>query len=332
MMPICLVGLGSNLGDRRRMLDDAVERLRRSSEVRVVAVSPWLETRPVGGPPGQADYLNGAAVLETSLDPEPLLRLLQQIEDQLGRQRHERWAARTIDLDLLLCDQLVQATASLVLPHPRMAWRRFVLGPAALVAPDMLHPQIGWTVRQLLDHLDTSPWYVAICGVVGSDKTSVARQVAQQTGARLLAAPATPEHRLEWLEDVAGLLDANRAEWHRNDSATVSDFWLGSSAAAARLCLPRIEWAAYRTRWEHIRSGSARQRLIVLLETPGEEVLRRLGTRPGGQRWTARELERMAVAIADAAVQSGQGPLLRLSGADIEAAADEVTAALEAMR
>jgi predicted kinase len=213
-----------------------------------------------------------------------------------------------------------------------MAWRRVVLEPAAAVAGDMLHPEIGWTVRQLLDHLNATPWYVAICGVVGSGKALLARQVAQGSGARLLAASATLEYALEWLEEVAGLLQADRPEWQSSDLATVSDFWLEASAATARLFLPAAEWEAYRARWEASRARVVRPRLIVLLEPPAEVVLRRLGSRSGSPAWTAEQVERTAAAITTAAREPGRGPLLRLPGTDPDAAVTEVLAALEAMR
>ena len=99
--------------------------------------------RPIGGPAGQEPFLNAAALLETSLPPAELLARLQRIELHLGRTRETRWAARTLDLDLLLYDNLVLNTPYLTLPHPRMAFRRFVLEPAAEVAPEMAHPRLA---------------------------------------------------------------------------------------------------------------------------------------------------------------------------------------------
>src|SRR5947209_4632176 len=97
-----LIGLGSNLGDRRASLAGAIAALSESPGVQVLRVSSFRETEPVGGPPGQGAYLNAAAVLATTLDPFELLRVLQGIEAQSGRVRTVRWAARTLDLDLLL--------------------------------------------------------------------------------------------------------------------------------------------------------------------------------------------------------------------------------------
>ncbi len=153
-MSSCLIGLGSNLGDRRATLDLAVEHLDRHPQMVFRRRSRWYETAPDGGPTGQPTYLNGAAVVETSLGPQSVLEVLQQIESDLGRRRSVRWGPRTVDLDLLLYDRVVLDDApSLVLPHPRMAQRRFVLEPAAEVAGSMVHPTTGLTISRLLDRL-----------------------------------------------------------------------------------------------------------------------------------------------------------------------------------
>ena len=108
--------------------------------------------------------------------PQALLAEFQKVEADLGRQRNEHWGPRTIDLDLLLYDDLTLADPDLVVPHPRMAWRRFVLEPAAEVAPEMLHPGTGWTIARLLDHLNQTPWYLAIAGPIGVGKSLSGRR------------------------------------------------------------------------------------------------------------------------------------------------------------
>src|SRR5947208_955819 len=106
-MPQALIGLGSNLGDRAATLSAVLDALTLVSGIEVLSRSRWFETPPVGGPAGQPAYLNGAVVVETSLAPEALFYQLQRLEAAHGRQRTERWAARTLDLDLLLYDDLV---------------------------------------------------------------------------------------------------------------------------------------------------------------------------------------------------------------------------------
>lgn len=149
-----LLGLGSNLGDREATLDSALRELERTEGVRLIARSQWHRFEPVGGPPGQGEYLNGVALLETSLSPPALLRVTQQIETQFGRQRGQRWAARTLDIDLLLYDDLVIDTPELSIPHPRLAVRPFVLDPAVEIAADWVHPTLGQSLAELREQLD----------------------------------------------------------------------------------------------------------------------------------------------------------------------------------
>ncbi|MEX1224977.1 MAG: 2-amino-4-hydroxy-6-hydroxymethyldihydropteridine diphosphokinase, partial [Pirellulales bacterium] len=109
-------------------------------------------------------FLNGAARLETTLSAEALHHLLHEIEAEVGRRRRIRWDARVLDLDLLLYDDAVIQTERLTVPHPRMAFRRFVLAPAADVAGAMRHPIIGRTIAELLDNINRTPFRVAVRG------------------------------------------------------------------------------------------------------------------------------------------------------------------------
>jgi 2-amino-4-hydroxy-6-hydroxymethyldihydropteridine diphosphokinase len=141
-----LLGIGSNLGDRRRNVERAVELLAADGGVEVVRVSRLIETQAVGGPP-QGDYLNGAVSVLTVHSPSELLALLQGVEATLGRVRAERNGPRTIDLDILLFDDATVADPELDVPHPRMLERAFVLEPLAEIAPDHVHPASGKTMR-----------------------------------------------------------------------------------------------------------------------------------------------------------------------------------------
>ncbi len=152
-MAVAYVGLGSNLGDRRAMLDGAVAELGNTPGVRVLRASSSHETDPVGPP--QPRYLNAVAEVETSLAPRALLDRLLAVETRFGRVRGERWGPRTIDLDLLLHGGLVIDEPGLSVPHPRMTERAFVLAPLCELVPEGRHPVLGRTFRQLLADLTT---------------------------------------------------------------------------------------------------------------------------------------------------------------------------------
>ena len=152
-MATVYLGLGANLGRRRETIDAALARLAEHPAIRVRAVSALIETGPVGGPPGQPDYLNGAAAIETDLEPAELLGELKRIERDLGRRHGPRWGPREIDLDILLYDCLALDTPDLSIPHPRLGERRFVLEPLSQIAPDAIDPATGLTVRELLARL-----------------------------------------------------------------------------------------------------------------------------------------------------------------------------------
>ena len=144
------LGLGSNVGDRRAHLETALSGLR--ARLEVLSVSRFLATEPVGGPP-QGEFLNAAALVETELSPRALLELAQALEEAAGRERDARWGPRTLDIDLLLYGDEVVRDADLVIPHPRLHERRFVLEPLAEIAPDWIVPRLDRTVRELREDL-----------------------------------------------------------------------------------------------------------------------------------------------------------------------------------
>ena len=143
-MTRALLALGSNLGDRVRYLQDAVAMM-----PDLVAVSPVYETDPVGGPDGQGPYLNMVVRLETDLDAWELLELCHRLEEKASRKRVVHWGPRTLDVDVLWFDGVTVDEPGLVVPHPRMAERPFVLAPLRDLAPDLV--EAGWEDR--FDHL-----------------------------------------------------------------------------------------------------------------------------------------------------------------------------------
>jgi 2-amino-4-hydroxy-6-hydroxymethyldihydropteridine diphosphokinase len=147
------IGLGSNLGDRRAQLEEALRRLDADPAVSVAAVSSFRDTDPVGVV-GQPRFLNAAAALDTSLEPGELLGRLLAVERALGRDRSgERWGPRTVDLDLLLYADLALDEPGLTVPHPRLHERRFVLEPLVELDPALAFPD-GRRLVDLLGSLE----------------------------------------------------------------------------------------------------------------------------------------------------------------------------------
>ncbi|MBP0028161.1 2-amino-4-hydroxy-6-hydroxymethyldihydropteridine diphosphokinase [Roseofilum sp. Guam] len=148
------IALGSNLGDSRAILENALKTIDQTPGITVKTYSSWYKTAPIG--PSQPDYLNGCALLEVQLSPHELLKTLLNIEDKFGRVRQERWGARTLDLDVLLFGDLILETTDLQIPHPRMTERAFVLVPLAEIAPDWIEPVSGKAISQLVETVDCS--------------------------------------------------------------------------------------------------------------------------------------------------------------------------------
>ena len=146
------VALGSNMGDKESYLNEAVAFLQNEKTIRVQKVSDYLVTKPYGVL-DQDDFLNGCLQLQTLLTPQELLELLQQAEQAANRQRLRHWGPRTLDLDILFYDDQMVWEPNLVIPHPEIPKRTFVLEPMVQIAPYFVHPILRKTMRELLETL-----------------------------------------------------------------------------------------------------------------------------------------------------------------------------------
>jgi 2-amino-4-hydroxy-6-hydroxymethyldihydropteridine diphosphokinase len=143
------IGIGSNVGNKRENFFEAVTRLTKLPDTRVLKESSLYESEPLGE--AQEWYVNGAVEIETRLKPDMLLKKLKNLERSMGRKKiKKRWGARIIDLDILLYDSAVVKKKTLRIPHPEMATRKFVLIPLGEIAPQVVHPELGVTISELL--------------------------------------------------------------------------------------------------------------------------------------------------------------------------------------
>ncbi len=346
-MATCLIGLGSNEGDRAATLDAALARLDSALDVAVRARSDYVSTAPVGGPAGQGEYLNAVAVVETNRTPQALAEVLWEIERNLGRRRPKRWAPRPIDLDLLLYDSLMIETPSLIVPHPRMAFRRFVLVPACQVAADMVHPVVGWTLGRLLAHLDSAPDYVALAGLPGSGKTRLVKRLAEAGQAEALFDPLSAEDLAAWrtepqIRSLAfhDMLLQRRTAALRHalslpsrGQTLVSDFWLDQTLVYARLWIDGSEWDEFHGIWRAASCAELRPKLLVLLDRPVDQLPPIVDEPPAHGSLSSREsLEVWRQGLLAQTGLPGQGPVLHLDASDLEQCVAETAAAIDSIR
>jgi len=148
-MSTVFIGFGSNIGDRFSNVASALIYLQANENIRITKISGLYETEPVGFV-GQDDFINGVVCIDTQLSPTALLAVCLSVEKKLGRERSIRWGPRTIDLDILLYDDLVQHTKELIVPHKELAHRRFVLQPLAEIAADAIEPVSKKNISRLL--------------------------------------------------------------------------------------------------------------------------------------------------------------------------------------
>ena len=167
----CSIGLGGNLGNTAKCFDDALSRLS-DCGVRICRVSRTIVTRAMGASAG-GDFHNAVAVLDTTVSPDELLTLLHTTESHLGRQRTIHWGPRALDLDLLLYAEESIDSNALVLPHPGLWYRRFVLQPHAEVAGNWIHPLLGATIQRLFERQQQRP---LVLDIVNHNETEFSRE------------------------------------------------------------------------------------------------------------------------------------------------------------
>ena len=244
-MTTCLISLGGNLGDVSATIDRALLRLHQPPEISVGSRSSLFRTKPVGADAG-AEFVNAAAVLETSLTAHDLLDRLLATETELNRVRTIHWGPRTLDLDLLFFgDAIIDDRPRLRVPHPACWYRRFVLDPLVEIAPQFVHPEKGVSIAELRLRLMVRPLPVCVVG----DAAELERLVASVT-------PEFPDALMRWCR--------------RPDEVPVNDFGLliqlvaDDSMNFSRTMSKRIGWLDAS---DH--PGERRQCLVDILRSAG---------------------------------------------------------------
>jgi len=154
MKNIIYLGIGSNLGDKKKNCITAINQIESSSRISRIYQSSFYKTEPVGVE-NQEWFINCAVTFNTALNPMELLKLIQKIELNLQRQRPYRWAPRTIDLDILFFDQEIINLPELIIPHPLLHKRRFALIPLEEINPELVHPVFKCTISELVKKLNS---------------------------------------------------------------------------------------------------------------------------------------------------------------------------------
>ncbi len=278
-------------------------------------------------------------LLETTLSPSALWRVFQAVEQAAARERKVTWGPRTLDVDLLLYDQLVLASPELTIPHPRMMFRRFVMEPAAEIASAMIHPLLGWRLDAIKDHLEQARNYIALfasprCSTaefaefVDRLQTTLAANLFSYNFGEGNAAQVAwnREACLAELRRQANLLSARR--WEEadlpSDKLLLSDCWLGQSAVSANAWLPAGDAELVREAWLQAASETLRPKLVVYVTGIESMSAANQLTRDNLDRWHTSALELLTAGHA--------GPWMQVNLADPSAALTEVTAAALAMR
>ncbi len=297
---LAYLGLGSNLGDRRGAIAQALDALDRLDGVRLTGVSDVMETKALGGA-GQPAYLNAVCRVSTTLEAGLLLGRLREIESRLGRVRTEdRYSARTIDLDLLLLDSQVLLTPDLTLPHPELHMRSFVLKGLVQLDPGLVHPVMGETVAELAARLNgcdfmrdgAVPQLICTAGTIGVGKTTWARGLAARLGGEVLFEPydTNPflpavyagnkdlglDSQLFFLVHRAAQLSPGTL---RAGHLYFADYLFEQEQIYARRLLLGQQLALYREVYEAFASGPCRPRLVLFLQDSAERCLERITRR-----------------------------------------------------
>jgi len=350
------IGLGSNLGDRRHTIREALASLNRHPEIEVSRVSDIKETPPLGQA-SEPYYLNGVAEIHTTVAPEELLSVLMNTEDILGRTRRGRWGPRTIDLDLLLFGRKIVRQPHLIVPHPQMHLRSFVLDGLCQLDGDLVHPLFHEPVRELAGRLGggnfvldpAGPQLVSIAGPIGVGKTTLVKRLAAVLDGQVVLEPYDTNPFLARVyagqKDLAldsqlyfllHRADQLHPEALSQESVSLADYVFQKELIYARRLLDAEQLRLYERVYEVFTRTVEPPALVIYLEDSPQRCLERIHhrNRPYEQQIVLEFLEALHQDYEHLFADWGICPLIRLPvskvGIDDEAAIEHVALQIKA--
>jgi len=336
---IAYIGLGSNLGDRERVMREALKSLGRNAQIEVLRVSRIKETAPLGQSP-QPHYLNAVAEIRTTLGATALLDVLLTTEKILGRTRRGAWGPRTIDLDLLLFGQEILQLPDLIVPHPQMHLRSFVLDGLCELDRTLVHPLFHEPVAELAARLGgrdfaldpIAPQLVSIAGLIGVGKTTLMNRLAGVLGAQTILEPYDSNPflskvyagRREFALDSQLYFLVHRAEQLRReglsrDNVSLTDYVFEKELIYARRLLEPEQLALYERIYQPFAEQVAQPVLMIYLQDDPAQCLERIHrrNRPYEQEITQEFLEGLGADYEQLLTNWTGCPIIRLPAAKI---------------
>jgi deoxyguanosine kinase len=293
------IGLGSNLGDRKNYIDEALKLINEAENVKLAGVSDIIETVALSSNE-QPKFLNAVAEVKTTLSAMDLHKTLSSIENELGRSRRGHWWPRTIDLDLLLYGKETVNSPDLSVPHPQMHLRRFVLDGLCQLNGNMLHPVMGVSFKELNERLNgrdfalepDKPQLVSIAGNIGVGKTTLANKLASCFGCEVLLEPYDEnpfmpdvyagkkelalDSQLYFLTSRVEQLGQNRLQAGR---ICISDYVFDKEMIYAKRLLDAQQLSLYEKIYPPFAAQVASPALVIYMRDPAENCLVRIHDR-----------------------------------------------------
>jgi deoxyguanosine kinase len=328
------IGLGSNLGNRRHNIQSACDMLAQTDHIELARISDIIETPPLGSA-DQLNYLNAVAEVKTKLNAYDLFNKLEDIEKTLGRVHRAKWSPRSIDLDLLLFGQDIIDSPHLIIPHPQLHLRSFVLKGLCQLNPNLIHPCLGETVSELASRLAGCDFYIdshqpqliSVAGIIGVGKTTLAKKLSIALSCDILLEPydTNPflpqvyagkkelalDSQLYFLTARVGHL--NRATLPQGQ-LVVTDYIFNKELIYARQLLSPRQLELYEKIYPTFAAQIVPPVLVIFLQDSAQSCLERIRSRnrPYEQRINLRFLEALSSDYKELFTYWKACPIIRL--------------------